>query len=92
MLLDLGFLHADPHPGNLFRQADGKLVILDWGLVTPVSKELSASILQFISHLVSEDFEEVPSDLDQLGLFRAANEKPWKMPASLERLVCSFLH
>ena len=67
MLLDLGFLHADPHPGNLFRQADGKLVILDWGLVTPVSKELSASILQFISHLVSEDFEEVPSDLDRLG-------------------------
>ena len=67
MLLDLGFLHADPHPGNLFRQNDGKLVILDWGLVTPVSKELSASILQFISHLVSEDFEEVPSDLDRLG-------------------------
>jgi len=67
MLLDLGFLHADPHPGNLFRQSDGKLVILDWGLVTPVSKELSASILQFISHLVSEDFEEVPSDLDRLG-------------------------
>ena len=32
-----------------------------------MSKELSASILQFISHLVSEDFEEVPSDLDRLG-------------------------
>ena len=68
MLLDLGFLHADPHPGNLFREDEtGKLVILDWGLVTPVSKELSGTILRFISHLVSEDFAEVPSDLDRLG-------------------------
>jgi predicted unusual protein kinase regulating ubiquinone biosynthesis (AarF/ABC1/UbiB family) len=30
MLLDIGVLHADPHPGNLFRTDDGKLCILDW--------------------------------------------------------------
>jgi len=67
MLLDLGFLHADPHPGNLLRTNDGKLCILDWGLVTPVSKDLSAAILKFIAHLVSKDFEAVPGDLDAMG-------------------------
>ena len=67
MLLDIGLLHADPHPGNLFRTADGKLCILDWGLVTPVSPELSTAILSFIAHLVSKDFERVPADLDAMG-------------------------
>jgi predicted unusual protein kinase regulating ubiquinone biosynthesis (AarF/ABC1/UbiB family) len=67
MLLDIGLLHADPHPGNLFRTADGKLCILDWGLVTPVSSELSTAILSFIAHLVSKDFEKVPADLDAMG-------------------------
>jgi len=32
-LLDTGFFHADPHPGNLIRTPDGKLAILDFGNV-----------------------------------------------------------
>ena len=67
MLLDIGTLHADPHPGNLFRTDDGKLCILDWGLVTPVSKDLRTAILSFIAHLVSKDFEAVTGDLDAMG-------------------------
>jgi predicted unusual protein kinase regulating ubiquinone biosynthesis (AarF/ABC1/UbiB family) len=31
MLLEMGLLHCDPHPGNLLRTLDGKLCILDWG-------------------------------------------------------------
>ncbi len=33
-LLDTGFFHADPHPGNMLRTPDGRLVILDFGLMT----------------------------------------------------------
>jgi aarF domain-containing kinase len=35
-LMGTGFLHADPHPGNLLRTTDGKLCILDFGLVSEV--------------------------------------------------------
>ena len=34
MMLETGVLHADPHPGNLFITPEGKLCVLDWGLVT----------------------------------------------------------
>ena len=33
-LLETGFLHADPHPGNLLRTPDGRICVLDFGLVT----------------------------------------------------------
>ena len=36
-LLETGFFHADPHPGNLIRTNDGKLCIVDFGLVTEMN-------------------------------------------------------
>ena len=30
-LLDTGFFHADPHPGNLLVTQDGRLAIIDFG-------------------------------------------------------------
>ena len=36
-LLETGFLHADPHPGNLIRTPQGQICILDFGLMTEVS-------------------------------------------------------
>lgn len=32
-LLEYGFYHADPHPGNLLRTRDGKLAYLDFGMM-----------------------------------------------------------
>eukprot|EP00959_Pyramimonas_sp_CCMP1952_P313975 6572854-Pyramimonas_sp.AAC.2 len=42
MLLQVGFFHSDPHPGNLMRMNDqtkGKLALLDFGLVATVKQE-----------------------------------------------------
>lgn len=36
-LLESGFLHADPHPGNLLKTPDGRLCVLDFGLMTTVA-------------------------------------------------------
>jgi aarF domain-containing kinase len=33
-LLETGFFHADPHPGNMIRTNDGKLCIIDFGLMS----------------------------------------------------------
>jgi len=71
MLLDTGTLHCDPHPGNLLRTPDGKLCILDWGMVIQVPQDLQLSLLEFIANLNAENYEEVPNDLVKLSFVPA---------------------
>ena len=70
----LGVLHCDPHPGNLLRTPEGKLCILDWGLVTNLDSDLQLSFIEHIAHLTSRDYEKVPSDLVKLGFVPAEKE------------------
>jgi len=68
MLLDVGILHSDPHPGNLLiDRSDGALVILDWGLVTYISPEKQIAILEYVAHLANEEWDAVPNDLVAMG-------------------------
>ncbi|CAI5484720.1 unnamed protein product [Closterium sp. Yama58-4] len=66
-LLETGFLHADPHPGNLLRTVDGKLCILDFGFMTEVTEPQRYALVSYISHLLSADYERVAQDLVVLG-------------------------
>ena len=67
MLLDTGVLHCDPHPGNLLRSKEGKLVILDWGMAQAVPEDLQYSLIEFIAHVNAEDYEAMPQDFVNLG-------------------------
>ena len=67
MMLETGLLHCDPHPGNLLRTTDGKLCILDWGMVTRLNPDLQITLIEHMAHLTSADYEEIPKDLLLLG-------------------------
>ncbi|KAK9843545.1 hypothetical protein WJX81_008125 [Elliptochloris bilobata] len=67
-LLETGLLHADPHPGNLIRTPEGRICILDFGLMTEVPPERAQALVEYIAHLSVEDFEAVVMhDLPALG-------------------------
>lgn len=59
--------HCSPHPGNLLRTKDGRLNILDWGMTLSLPQDLQYSLLEFISHIQSEDYGHLPDDLVKLG-------------------------
>lgn len=61
----------DPHPGNLLRTPDGKLCILDFGMVLDIEPELQYSLLEYVAHLTSGDYEQLPEDMAKLGFLRA---------------------
>lgn len=66
-LLESGFLHADPHPGNLLRTDNGSLCVLDYGLMTQISVDQQYAFIDYISHLVNADYALVAEDLVKLG-------------------------
>ena len=74
MMLDSGTLHCDPHPGNLLRTPDGKLCILDWGLVSQLDSDLRLTLIEHVAHLVARDYNKIPSDLVKLGFVPEGGE------------------
>ena len=67
MMVD-GFMHADPHPGNLLVQDDGTLVVLDWGAVLEVPRWTRGSILNVALALGREDLDAVINEMYHLGM------------------------
>jgi predicted unusual protein kinase regulating ubiquinone biosynthesis (AarF/ABC1/UbiB family) len=67
MMVD-GFMHADPHPGNLLVQDDGTLVLLDWGATLEVHKWTRDSILAIALAVGREDLDGVINEMYRLGM------------------------
>ncbi len=61
-LLEHGFFHADPHPGNLLATPDGKLAYLDFGMMSEVQPAQRYGLIEAIVHVVNRDFEGLAQD------------------------------
>ena len=66
-LLEHGFFHADPHPGNLLALADGRLAYLDFGMMSEVSRAARTGLIQAVVHLVNRNFSSLSKDFVSLG-------------------------
>jgi predicted unusual protein kinase regulating ubiquinone biosynthesis (AarF/ABC1/UbiB family) len=65
-LLEHGFFHADPHPGNLLATTDGKLAYLDFGMMSQVKPYQRYGLIEAVVHLVNRDFEGLAKDYVKL--------------------------
>ncbi len=68
MLLVEGFMHADPHPGNILVQEDGTIVFLDWGMVVQLSRSTRDSILRIALAAARDDLDGIISGMYELGM------------------------
>lgn len=69
VLID-GFYHADPHPGNLFVTPDGKIILLDFGMVGTITATNKKTLVEMSLALVNRDFTQVVNYLVKLGFIR----------------------
>ncbi|EME28548.1 aarF domain-containing kinase [Galdieria sulphuraria] len=70
-LLETGFLHADPHGGNLVRMKDGRLAYLDFGLVSHVPEAMMYSMICTFFHLMIGDYPSLAEDFASLALIQS---------------------
>lgn len=66
-ILETGFFHADPHPGNIFVLANGDIGLIDFGQVKQISgrnRETLAKVMIALDERVGDDR---PEDLDRIG-------------------------
>ncbi|MFM7367848.1 MAG: ABC1 kinase family protein, partial [Sphaerospermopsis kisseleviana] len=65
-LLEHGFFHADPHPGNLLATFDGKLAYLDFGMMSEIKPPQRYGLIEAIVHVVNRDFDLLAQDYVKL--------------------------
>jgi ubiquinone biosynthesis protein len=71
-----GVYHADPHPGNLLVQSDGKIVLLDFGAVAELSPGMREGITEFLEGVLRRDTERLVKSMRKMGFIsRTADER-----------------
>ncbi len=66
-LIEHGFFHADPHPGNILAMEDGRLCYLDFGMMSDITQQSRVGLIRAVVHLVNRNFEKLSYDFVQLG-------------------------
>lgn len=56
-LLEVGFFHADPHPGNLVATSDGTLAYFDFGMMGEIPHHFRVGLIRMVRTNASELIE-----------------------------------
>ena len=90
-LLEFGYFHADPHPGNLFalqgRSGDlGHVGYVDFGMMDSISDSDRLTLTGAVVHLINRDFAGLAKDFQSLGFLSPSADLTPIVPALEEVL------
>ena len=90
-LLEFGYFHADPHPGNLFalpgRSGNlGHVAYVDFGMMDSISDADRLTLTGAVVHLINRDFEALARDFITLGFLHPSTDVTPIVPALEEVL------
>ena len=72
MVFEDGFFHADPHPGNFFIAPDGRIALVDFGMVGTVDRATKLNLVRVIGALVGGDGDALVDAFLDLGVVGSA--------------------
>lgn len=84
-LLEDGFFHADPHPGNLLVMDSGHLAFFDFGMVGRITPKLQSQMIDAFFHVVGRDVHGLGQDIINLNFL-----KPGVDPETIRPVVESL--
>lgn len=88
-VLQDGFFHGDPHPGNIFI-CEGKICFIDFGIMGSLSNSLKSTLNDMISAVVLNDINKMISALLSIGIKKGYVDRN-KLYEDLNYLILNYL-
>jgi len=66
-ILEDGFFHADPHPGNVLITADERICLVDWGMTGRLSERDRHGLIYLLKSVLDKDGEAMVHALLRIG-------------------------
>ncbi len=89
-ILEDGFFHADPHPGNLLVSSDMQLCIVDWGTVGRLTEQDRFTLIEILTAIVDKDSEALVNSFLQLCTVRGRAVERKSLERSLLEILDSY--
>ncbi len=70
-----GFLHADPHPGNILVDSDGRIIILDFGMVIKIDGFFKLHLIKYAVAIAHHDVDSMVHEMYELQLVEPGTNK-----------------
>ena len=86
-ILKHGFLHSDPHPGNIAVDQQGNLIFYDFGMMSSIVPATKERLLDVFYGIYRKDAAQVVKALTDLGIIVAQGDN-----LSLRRAISYFLN
>jgi predicted unusual protein kinase regulating ubiquinone biosynthesis (AarF/ABC1/UbiB family) len=90
-LLEDGFFHADPHPGNLLVMDSGRLAFFDFGMTGKITPVLQSQMITAFFHVVGRDVSGLAQDLIDLNFLKPSVDPETVRPV-IEGLFQHYLN
>jgi predicted unusual protein kinase regulating ubiquinone biosynthesis (AarF/ABC1/UbiB family) len=90
MMLEDGFFHADPHAGNLLVDPQGRVVLLDFGMVLRVERETQARLVTTVLAAARQDVDGVINGFYELGILDPDVDRGTVRDAARQLMAVSF--
>lgn len=88
-ILDAGFFHADPHPGNII-VADGHIVLIDLGMVGRLNQRTRSVLREMIFAVASQDSPQLADGLLRFSGSKTDPEDYSSLLTDLDDIVKEF--
>ena len=90
-LLEDGFFHADPHPGNLLVLDSGHLAFFDFGMVGRITPKLQSQMIDAFFHVIGRDVHGLGQDIINLNFLKPGVDAETVRPV-VEKLFEVYLN
>ena len=88
MILQHGFFHADPHPGNIFIRGDNQIVLLDHGMAASLKPKQIQALINFMLGFAKNDPHRIAKSLlslSEIPFFKELEDLEFRLSEILKK-------